>query len=187
MYIHATRQVRIRKILRLVSFLRPNKSSNRRLFSGRLSCSLLSFVSLLKPLHHLFFSWRGRNKHNRRLSQHSKIIGVESFLDVFDTVTLFLLFFSCLQPFKLFQRRGTFSHVDNRAAITGTCVVWIWSTQSGTPFQSHSYFCLELECFEKHPAMLVPPSSVLALAATRRSKSPGSIFHFINIIQSQIL
>lgn len=120
MYIHATRQVRIRKILRLVSFLRPNKSSNRRLFFGRLSCSLLSFVSLLKPLHHLFSSWRGRNKHHRRLSQHSKIIGVESFLDVFDTATLFSLFFSCLQPFKLFKRKGTFSHVDSRAAITGS-------------------------------------------------------------------
>ncbi len=69
-----------KNILPLISFLRVNKIFWPVFVFSCLSCIMLSFVSLQTPQHHLFFSWRGRNKQNHQLSCLSHLIDLESFL-----------------------------------------------------------------------------------------------------------
>lgn len=72
MFIHARSQVKIRKKCPpSCLFLESKQILQPAFVFSRLYCSTLSSVLLRVPLHCLFFSWKGWNKHNHQLSQHS--------------------------------------------------------------------------------------------------------------------
>lgn len=91
----------------------------------------------------------------------------------FDTVMLIFIYFFpaiCLQPFKQYKRKSTFSHEDNHTAITGTRILWILSKQEQFTLSVTLIRLFRIvvcwKTFNIYGALL-PPSSVLTFTTIK--------------------